>query len=125
MTAAEATNKAGGTIIMVAGCADGHGGEGFYKNLAEVNKPADFLNRAIHTPRQETIPDQWTSQILARILDKHHVIIVSDLVDPDLVRSMHMDLATTLDEAMSRAFKREGEKAKVTVIPDGLGVIVK
>ena len=29
MTAAEATNKEGGVIIMVAGCQDGHGGEGF------------------------------------------------------------------------------------------------
>ena len=30
MTAAEATNKDGGVIIMVAGCRDGHGGGGFF-----------------------------------------------------------------------------------------------
>ncbi|RYM05618.1 nickel-dependent lactate racemase [Sporolactobacillus sp. THM7-7] len=125
MTAAEATNKEGGVIIMVAGCADGHGGEGFYRNLADVKDPSEFLNQAMHTPRQETVPDQWTSQILARILSKHHVIIVSDLVDPELVTSMHMELSTTLDEAMNRAFAKEGKEAKVTVIPDGLGVIVK
>lgn len=28
MTAAEATNKQGGVIIMVAGARDGHGGDG-------------------------------------------------------------------------------------------------
>ncbi|MGO3608477.1 MAG: nickel-dependent lactate racemase, partial [Enterococcus sp.] len=90
MTSAEAANKLGGTIIMVAGCRDGHGGEGFYHNIADVADPKEFLDKAIHTPRLETVPDQWTSQILARILVNHHVILVSDLVDPQLVTDMHM-----------------------------------
>jgi nickel-dependent lactate racemase len=34
MTAAQATNKEGGAIILVAGRADGTGGEGFYHNPA-------------------------------------------------------------------------------------------
>lgn len=51
--------------------------------------------------------------------------MVSDLVQPNLVTDMHMELASSLEEAMEMAYKREGEKAKVTVIPDGLGVIVK
>ncbi|MFT9213406.1 nickel-dependent lactate racemase [Liquorilactobacillus ghanensis] len=125
MTAAEATNRQNGTIIMVAGCRDGHGGEGFFHNIADVSDPQEFLDQAINTPRLETVPDQWTSQILARILVNHHVIIVSDLVQPNLVTDMHMELAKSLDEAMQLAYKREGQAAKVTVIPDGLGVIVK
>ncbi len=125
MTAAEATNKEGGVIIMVAGSSDGHGGEGFYHNLADVDDPKEFLDQAINTPRLETVPDQWTSQILARILVHHHVIYVSDLVDPELIRSMHMDLATTFDEALQKAFEIEGSEAKVTVIRDGLSVIVE
>ncbi|AUJ30205.1 nickel-dependent lactate racemase [Liquorilactobacillus hordei] len=125
MTAAEATNKIGGTIVMVAGCRDGHGGEGFYHNIADVADPKEFLDKAVNTPRLETVPDQWTSQILARILVNHHVIFVSDLVDPELITKMHMELATSLDEAMKKAYEREGAKAKVVVIPDGLGVIVK
>ena len=32
---------------MVAGCQDGHGGEGFYRNLADVKDPKDFLDQAI------------------------------------------------------------------------------
>lgn len=125
MTAAEATNKEGGVIIMVAGCRDGHGGVGFYHNIADVNDPDEFLQAAINTPRLETVPDQWTSQILARILVHHHVILVSDLVDPELVTSMHMDLAKSFDEALQKAYDLEGKDAHVTVIPDGLGVIVK
>ena len=125
MTAAEAVNKEGGTIIMVAGCADGHGGEGFYHNLANASTPQAFLTKAEHTPRQETIPDQWTSQILARILAHHRVIFVSDLVDPQLITSMHMELARSFPEALDRAYGYEGSDAKVTVIPDGLSVIVQ
>ncbi|MCI1921866.1 MAG: nickel-dependent lactate racemase [Liquorilactobacillus nagelii] len=125
MTSAEATNKQNGTIIMVAGCRDGHGGEGFFHNIADVSDPKEFLEQAINTPRLETVPDQWTSQILARILVNHHVIMVSDLVEPNLVTKMHMELAKSLDEALTMAYQREGQTAKVTVIPDGLGVIVK
>lgn len=125
MTSAEATNKLGGTIIMVAGCRDGHGGEGFYHNIADVADPKEFLDKAIHTPRLETVPDQWTSQILARILVNHHVILVSNLVDPQLVTDMHMALSTSLEDALEKAYDREGKEAKVVVIPDGLGVIVK
>lgn len=125
MTAAEATNKEGGTIVMVAGCRDGHGGEGFYHNLADVSDPEEFLDRAVTTPRLKTVPDQWTAQILARILVHHHVIMVSDLVDPKLIIDMHMELAASLDQAMEMAFEREGTDAKVAVIPDGLGVIVQ
>ncbi len=124
MTAAEAANKEGGTIIMVAGCADGHGGEGFYHNLADVKTPQDFLDKAIATPRLETIPDQWTSQILARILAHHRVIMVSDLVQPQLITDMHMELARSFDEALAKAYAYEGQDAKVAVIPDGLAVIV-
>ena len=125
MTAAEATNKEGGVIIMVAGCADGHGGEGFYRNLADVADPKEFLDAAISTPRLDTVPDQWTSQILARILVHHRVILVSDLVDPALVTGMHMELARSFEAALARAFEIEGPEAKVAVIRDGLSVIVK
>ncbi|MFT8390036.1 MAG: nickel-dependent lactate racemase [Sporolactobacillus sp.] len=124
MTAAEATTKEGGVIIMVAGCADGHGGEGLYRSISETT-PEQFLDQAVHTARQETIPDQWTAQILARILSKYHVIIVSDRVDPQIVTAMHMENAKTIDEALQRAYALQGANAKVTVIPDGLAVVVK
>ena len=124
MTAAEATLPDDGIIIMIAGCRDGHGGVGFYHNIADVKNPEEFEQKAIHTPRLETVPDQWTSQIFARILAHHKVIMVSDLVDPKLVKDMHMELASNVDEALAMAFKIKGNDAKVAVIPDGLGVVV-
>ena len=62
---------------------------------------------------------------LARILVHHHVIFVSDLVEPSLITNMHMELAKTFDEALARAFELQGADAKVTVIRDGLSVIVE
>ena len=59
MTSAEATNKEGGVIIMVAGLSDGHGGVGFYNNLAQSKTPQEFLERVAKTDRRHTVPDQW------------------------------------------------------------------
>lgn len=55
----------------------------------------------------------------------HKVILVSDLVDPKLVLGLHMELASTVDEALKKAFAFKGKDAKVAVIPDGLGVVVE
>lgn len=125
MTAAEATVREGGTIIMVAGCRDGHGGQAFYDNIANAASPEAFLEQAAATPRLETMPEQWTSQILARILTKYHVILVSDLLDPQIAANLHMKLVPTVDDALALAFQQMGKDARVVVIPDGLSVVVQ
>ena len=124
LTSAEATNKVGGVIIMVAGLADGTGGAGFYNNLAQSKSPKEFLDRVSHIGRSQTVPDQWESQVLARILNQHRVIMVSDLIKPEIVTNMHMEHAKTVDEALHRAYVIAGQDARVAVIPDGLAVIV-
>jgi nickel-dependent lactate racemase len=125
MTAAEACCRAGGTIIMVAGCSDGHGGEGFYRGLAGAESPQALLRHVLQVPQEETPPDQWEYQILARILARHRVILVTDLCDPQMIRDMHMEHAPTLQAAVDRALAGAGPGAGVTVIPDGVGVIVE
>ena len=56
---------------------------------------------------------------------RHPLIFVSDLVDPALISGLHMQLATTLDEALEMAFAIKGRDAKVAVIPNGPGVVIK
>ncbi|WP_446899596.1 nickel-dependent lactate racemase [Clostridium sp. LBM24168] len=124
MTAAEATCRDGGVIIMVAACNDGHGGEGFYNNLANVKTPREYLDKVEKVPRNETVPDQWESQILARILNKHTVIMVTDMCDPNLIKNIHMQHAYTFEEALKKAYDIVGKNAKVAVVPDGVAVIV-
>ncbi|MBV7276333.1 nickel-dependent lactate racemase [Clostridium sp. PL3] len=125
MTAAEATCKEGGVIIMVSACNDGHGGQSFYDNLANAKSPAELLDRISKVPRNETAPDQWEFQILARMLNKYTVILVTDMCDPTMIKNMHMEHAFTFEEALARAYELKGKDAKVAVIPDGVSVIVR
>jgi nickel-dependent lactate racemase len=124
MTAAEATVKKGGVIIMLAKSNDGHGGEGFYHQMADepdINKTLElFLSRG----RNETVADQWQTQIFIRILQKAKVIYVSDAPD-EMVKGLHMIPARSLEEAMEKAETIVGNKeASVTAIPDGVAVMV-
>ena len=125
MTAADAAIRDGGVIIMVAACNDGHGGQSFFDNLAQAESPAALLEKIAKVPRNETIPDQWEFQILARILKRCTVIMVTDKCDPEMIEAMHMRHASTIEEALATAFKLKGAAAKVAVIPDGVSVIVK
>ena len=125
MTAAEAAVKEGGVIIMLALSNDGIGGDHFYHQLADerdINKTMDlFLSRG----RNETVPDQWQTQIFIRVLQKAKVIFVSQ-VEPELVEAMHMIPASTLEEAMDKAMQLNGkENPTITAIPDGVAVMVK
>lgn len=125
MTAAEATCNPGGVIIMIAACNDGHGGQSFYDNLANAKNPREVLDRVALVKRDETSPDQWEFQILARILDSYTVIMVTDMCDPQMIKNMHMEHALNFEEALKRAFEIKGRDAKITVIPDGVSVIVR
>ena len=124
MTAAEATVKEGGVIIMIAKCDDGIGGDHFYHQLADepdIHKTmATFLARG----RNETVPDQWQTQIMLRVLMRAHVIFLSEMAD-EKVRAMHMTPAHSLEEALALAKQLLGkENITVTAIPDGVSVIV-
>lgn len=121
MAAAGANCRDGGVIIMVSACSQGHGGETFYNNLANLNTPEEFLKKVSKVPRNKTVPDQWASQMLASILSKHTVIVVTDMCDPKIIKNMHMQQADTFKEALERAYGIMGKDAKVVVIPDGLG----
>jgi nickel-dependent lactate racemase len=125
MTAAEACCKEGSVIIMVSACNDGHGGESFYRNMAEAESPAAVLDKVLQVSKDKTEPDQWEFQILARILSKNKVIMVTDMCDPEIIKNMHMDHAFTFEEALKKAYELKGEAAKVVVIPDGVSVVVK
>ncbi|NRT28374.1 nickel-dependent lactate racemase [Clostridium beijerinckii] len=125
MTAAEATCKKDGVIIMIAACNDGHGGQSFYETIANSKSPEELLEQILKVPRNETIPDQWEIQILTRILCNYTVIVVTDMCDPNMIKSMHMKHAYTFDEALNIAYDIKGKDADVVVIPNGVGVVVK
>ena len=125
MTAAEATVRQDGVIIMLAESGDGIGGDHFYHQLADesdIHKTMDiFRSRG----RLETVPDQWQTQILLRVLMHAGVIYVSEM-DDEVVRNMHMTPAHSIEEALHIAKQMIGkDDVKIAAIPDGVSVIVK
>ena len=55
---------------------------------------------------------------------KHRVIFVSPPEHRQVLREMKMEQASTLEEAVAMAHSSAGEDAFVTVIPNGVSVIV-
>ena len=125
LTAAEASAKEGAVLIMCADLADGTGGEAFYRSLRDCASPADLFAQFAATPQSETIPDQWESQILARVLMKHRVIFVSRPEMETTLREMKMEYAPDLETAIAMAKADRGDSASVTLIPNGISVMVK
>lgn len=125
MTAAEASAKENGVIIIAAACNDGHGGEDFYQTFLKASGPQEIMDTIMKTPMEETAPDQWESQILSRILINHKVILVTDQCDPQMIEDMYMIHAKTIEDALDIAREIKGQDARITLIPDGVSVIVK
>ena len=120
-----ASAREGAVLIMCADLADGTGGEGFYTSLRDCESPQAHFDQCVATPQVETIPDQWESQILARILIKHRVIFVSRPEMKQTLNEMKLDYAPTLEEAVAMAKADKGADAQITIIPNGISVIVK
>ena len=124
MTAAESAVKEGGVIIMLAKSDDGIGGEHFYNQLSQGKAPSEIIEEFLARDRESTEPDQWQSQIFARVLARARVIYLSTLPD-ETVRAMNMTPAHSIEEALTLAKQLLGrENYSLTLIPDGVAVMV-
>ena len=124
MTAAELAIKEGGIMIVCSYSADGTGGETFYNAIKNCATPQALLDEIALVPMEETKPDQWEYQIMARILNKAHVIYVTQPSLKEIVAEMKMEYAPDVNTAYEMAAARVGKDAHVVVIPNGLSVIV-
>lgn len=126
MTAAEASCKKDGVIIIAAECSDGHGGEEFYQTFRDAESVQQIMDNILARGRKETVPDQWETQILARIMLKFKVIMITDPDKQEMIEEMGMHWAENLNYAVKKAKKMLGKpKASITAIPDGVSVIVR
>ncbi|MCK5736548.1 MAG: lactate racemization operon protein LarA, partial [Spirochaetaceae bacterium] len=129
MTAAESCCREGGVIIMVAACAEGHGGEAFYSTLKDAESPAALYENVMRIPPEKTLPDQWEYQILSRILTRFKVILVTDMADHEMIRDMKIIPAADMETAMSLAREHCSVRGitdpEIVVIPDGVGVVIE
>ena len=127
MTASESCVHPGGVTIMLAESSDGAGGESFLQTFREEKNLQKMTEGFLVTPPEETIIDQWQSQIFARVLMHTNVIFISEASDA-LVRDFQMIPAHSIEEALELAdsiLEKEGiQKGTILAIPDGVSVIV-
>ncbi len=125
MTAAEAAVKEDGVIIMLSSCVDGTGGDFFYHIIADEPDIETAYQKFLATSQEDTRPDQWCSQILARIVRKHRVIFVADPAQKEMIEGLKMTYAKDLETAYRMARELKGEDASLTCIPNGISVVVR
>jgi len=125
MTTAESFAEEGGVIIICSECADGIGGDVFYEKMSRCAGLDQLMAEIMATPMDETVPDQWQYQILVRIMQRFHVIMVCDEKIAQEIKEMKLDFAATLEEAVEKALEIKGKDCAITVIPDGVSVIGK
>lgn len=122
MSTAQYACREGGVIIIAAACEDGHGGEEFVRTFSGTRSAKEILKDIEAIPAQNTKPDQWQSQIFARVLARHHVVFISQASD-ELVRSLHMTPAHSICEAMEIADSLVPD-GRIAVIPDGVSTLI-
>ena len=125
MTAAEATVRPGGVIVMLAAANDGIGGDHFFRQLADEPDGRKTMAQFLARGRGETVPDQWQTQVLLRVLEHARVIFVSEMPE-ETVRALHLIPAPTLEAALELARSLvDTPYPRIVAIPDGVSVIVR
>ncbi|MBS7635692.1 nickel-dependent lactate racemase [Candidatus Bathyarchaeota archaeon] len=122
MATGELIVREGGVIVIFAECIDGigRGHENFYQLIAEAKNPEETLERI---RREEPIKDQWEAQILAQILKKTNVILVTKNIKHSLIEEMHMIPSSSSEEALEQAYRIAGRNPRIAVVPEGPYVI--
>ena len=123
VSTAEICADEGAVIVMCCSCIDGMGGEHFGRIMTS-GTPEEMMEFLSKIPPKETIPEQWNAQIYFKVLMKHKVILVSEYFDHEIIEKANIIAASTIDEAMEKAFELKGKDAKVVVIPDGVAVMI-
>lgn len=125
LATAEETAKPGAVLIISAECLDGVGADGFYESLQQSEDINTLYDQILNTPQEKTIIDQWQTQILARIMKKHRVIFVTRPENKNLILDMKLGYAESLEEAVSVALSNFDHDPDITVIPNGVSVIIE
>lgn len=124
MSTAERACSDGGVIIAVNRCEGGHGGESFYRVLSQAADLESLHDEIMRIPAEETKIDQWEYQILARIMLKFKVIMVTE-APRGMIEDMGLLFSDSIERALEMAEIIVGDReAPVTAIPNGIAVFI-
>lgn len=108
---------------MAAECVDGHGGEPFYNTFTQGRDADGILHQILVRGEDMTQPDQWQSQIFARVLVNNKVIFVSSQ-SKLMVEKFGMVWAGDLSAAIRIAVEMTGSsQPEILVLPDAVSMI--
>lgn len=116
ITAAAHIVKPGGTILLVAECAEGVGSPAFRQMLAGYSGHQAYLDSIRHTP---VVNDQWQTERLALSGLNHRLLFFTPGVKPEQLGSLAPNLFANLDDAVHAALDGLGADARVALIPEG------
>jgi lactate racemase len=118
ISAAAKIIKPGGTIICAAECRDGIPNHGAYGEiLASKSTPRELLEMI--TAPGYSRPDQWQVQIQAQIQLKARVMLKSDYLTDEQIRSAHLEPVHDVGAAVEDALHAAGPEATLCVLPQG------
>jgi nickel-dependent lactate racemase len=118
MSAAAQIVKVGGSIVIASECADGLPDHGGYKDLLrEAATPDAFLSRLFEPGF--AVHDQWQVQVQAQIQRKAHVLLKSDGLSPEQVRSAWLEPIDDLEGCVRARLQAAGTGARLAVLPQG------
>lgn len=118
MSAAALVVRPGGAIIAAAECWDGIPEHGLYGRLLRAaNSPAELLERITAPGFLEQ--DQWQAQIQALIQLKARVLVYSENLSAEQVRSALLEPCPSVEAALAELRKEYGPQARICILPEG------
>ena len=121
MMAAVPIVKQGGTIIVAASMSEGIGSPEFASLFQRHRSIEDFME-AIMSP-DYFVMDQWQLEMLAKVLRKAEVRVVTNGLSAETINSLYVKSAESVEAAVQQALSKHGDDASIAVIPRGPYVI--
>jgi nickel-dependent lactate racemase len=119
---ADAVVRPGGSILLVAACPEGVGGDDFYRLMADSSKrPDDFLRDVVR--RNGMVTFAVLGYALARIKAEKRLYIVTEGIPPADLEAMGLTPFPSLQAGIDRLLHQYGLEARVAVFPMGSSTI--
>ncbi len=119
---ADALVREGGSILLVAACPDGVGGEEFYRLMADRSKrPEDYLRDV--TRRSSKVTFSVLGYALARIKAEKRLYMVTDGIPPAELEAMGFSQPASLQAGVDELLRQYGPQAQAAVFPQGSATI--
>jgi nickel-dependent lactate racemase len=112
--------KKGGTIVMAASLTEGLGGPEFQKLLSTSNYMQRFMPGGRRGPIADACEmDEWQLIMMAKVLDRCKVKVVSDGLPAETLRRCLVEPALTVEQAVAASLSEYGPQSRIAVIPKG------